>query len=205
MDGVPPEEEEIPAYPITPETRTNAAEQQSPPGLNAAGLNAADAPGPEEQLEQIEADNAFAVQIQADKQIEADNALARQLMEPHSITVPRQWPANGQIHEPADTPGARGSRDIRLPDPNNSAGHSRFQETVGEAEEQIPVTCNKAGTQASAPTPSKIGYTVQLPALYGQPIARNKSLQDERKPKENPIRTRTVDQHLPGLRAEFQL
>ena len=66
MDGVPPEEEEIPASPITPESQANAAEpaeQQSPPGLNAAGLNAADAPSPEEQIEQIEADSAFAVQI----------------------------------------------------------------------------------------------------------------------------------------------
>ena len=93
MEGVQPEE--IPASPKTPGDQANAAEQQPPPGLNAAGLNAADALSPDEQIEQVAADNAFAVQLQADEQIVADNALARQLLEPHSITVPRQWPANG--------------------------------------------------------------------------------------------------------------
>ena len=77
MNGIPPGEEENPASPITLEA----------------------------QIEQIEADNALAEQLQADEQIVADNALARQLQAPHSITVPRLWPENGQIPESANTPG----------------------------------------------------------------------------------------------------
>ena len=123
MEGVRPKEEEIPASPITPGDQANAAEQQSPPGLNAAGLNAADALSPEEQIEPIEADNAFAVQLQAHEHLVSDNALARQLLEPHSSTIPRQWPAIGQIPEAANTPGACGSRDTQHPDPNDPAGH----------------------------------------------------------------------------------
>ena len=71
MDGVLPGEmdipdEEIPASPIMPEA----------------------------QVENIEADNALAAQLQADEQIAADNAYARQLQGNHSIPARRQWPTN---------------------------------------------------------------------------------------------------------------
>ena len=59
VNGVPPEEEEIPASPITLEA----------------------------QIEQIEANDALAEQLQADEHMLDDSALARQLQGPHSITV----------------------------------------------------------------------------------------------------------------------
>ena len=108
---VPPEVEEIRASPVTPET----------------------------QIEQIEADNALAEQLQADEQMLADDALARQLQALHSITVPRVWPENGQIPESMNTPGACGSRDILHPDSNDPAAHiQQLPETIGETEEQFP-------------------------------------------------------------------
>ena len=80
----------------------------------------------EAQIEQIEADNALSQQIQADEQMGVDHALARQLQALHSITVPRSWPENGKIPEPANTPGARGSNEILPPDPNDPAAHRQL-------------------------------------------------------------------------------
>ena len=165
----------------------------------------------EAQIEQIEADNALAEQLRADEQMVADNALALQLQAPHSITVPRVWP--GQIPEPTNTPGARGPRDVLLPDPNDPAApSSSFQKTIGGTEEQTPRddprhprTLDEARTQTTAPTSATIGRSVQLPPFLEQPTARNEPFQDERKHKENPTRTRTTDQHRPGLRMELQL
>ena len=67
-----------------------------------------------------------AQQIQADEQMGVDHSLAQQLQAPHSITVPRSWPQNGQIPETAYTPGACGSNDILLPDPNDPAAHKQL-------------------------------------------------------------------------------
>ena len=111
-NGGPPEEEEIPASPIT---------------LGA-------------QIEQIEAYSALAEQLQADEQMLADNALARQLQAPHSITAPRVCPDNGQIPEPTNTPGARRSRD-RYPTSRQqrSCGtHSAASRKQSEKQEQTP-------------------------------------------------------------------
>ena len=128
MNGVPPEVEEIPASPIKPEA----------------------------QIGQIEADNALAEQLQADEQILADNALAQQLQAPHSITVPRAWPENGQIPESTITPGARGSRDILLPDPSDPAAHIQ----------QLPENSwrnRRTNSQRRSPSPStKLGHRQQL-------------------------------------------
>ena len=105
MNGIPLEEEEIPALSTTPEA----------------------------QIEQIEADSALAEQLQADEQMVGDNALARQLQAPHSIIIPRVWLENGQILESANTPGALGSREIILPDPQRSCGtHSAAPRTQSE-------------------------------------------------------------------------
>ena len=81
---------------------------------------------PEAQIAQIEAKNGLAPQIHSDEQMGVDQALARQLQEPHSITVPRLWPENGKHSEPADTPGARGSNVIQLPNPDHPAEHQQL-------------------------------------------------------------------------------
>ena len=168
-NGVPAEEEEILASPTTPEA----------------------------QIEQIEADNALAEQLQAgqaEEQMLADNALARQLQAPHSITVPRVRPENGQIPESTITPGARGSRDILLPDPNDPAAHiqqlpennRRNRRTNSQRRSSSPSTKLGHSQQLTTPTSATIGSSVQLPALLEQPSARNEPFQDERKHKESP-------------------
>ena len=185
VNGIPPDEEGIPASPITLEV----------------------------QIEQIQADNALAEQLQADAQIVADNALPRQLQAHHSITVLRLWPENGQIPESANTPEARGLREILLPDPSDPAAHiqllpesSRRNRRMNSQRRSLsPSTKPGHRQQLLRRLLRTIGRSVQLPAPLEQPIARNESFQYERKPKENPTRTRTTDQHRPGLRTEFQL
>ena len=117
---------------------------------------------PEAQIEQIEADNALAQQIQADEQMGVDQALAQQLQAPYSITVPRPWPENGHHPETADTPGARGSNYIQLPNPNDPAEHQQLlpvkqleKKKKNELPKTIRVTPDEIRTQESAPTPAK--------------------------------------------------
>ena len=75
---------------------------------------------------QIEADNQLAQTIHADEQMGVDRALAQQLQESHPITVPRQWLQNGQPSDSRDTPGARSSNCIELPDPSHPAEHHQL-------------------------------------------------------------------------------
>ena len=81
---------------------------------------------PEAQIAQIEADNHLAQTIHADEQMGVDRALAQQLQESHSIAIPRQWHQNGQPSEPRDTPGARSSNYIELPDLNHPAENQQL-------------------------------------------------------------------------------
>ena len=132
-------EEDIPASPITPEA----------------------------QIAQIEADNELAQTIHADEQMGVDQALARQLQEPHSITVPRPWPQNGQHSEPRDTPGARGSNYIGLPDPNHPAEH---QQLLSGNSRRRRRTNNRSRSESPI---TKIGHRQQLRLLLRAAIRFN--------------------------------
>ena len=140
-DGVLTEEtkEEIPASPMTPEA----------------------------QIEQIEADGALAEQLQANEQMVADGAFARQLQESTGVTTPKPWPANGRITEPADTPGACGSRDIQLPDSNGPATHQQLLSRSNRRQRRT----NSRKRSESPPT--KLGHRHQLRLLLRAVIQFN--------------------------------
>ena len=122
---------------------------------------------PEAQIEQIEADGALAEQLQADEQMVADGALAQQLQEPTSVTLPKPWPVNPKSLDQADTPGARGSRDIQLPDPNDPAAHQQL--LTGNSVRQRRTNSQRR----SEPPPTKLGHRHQLRLLLRAAIQFN--------------------------------
>ena len=122
---------------------------------------------PEAQIAQIGADNELAQTIHADEQMGVDQALARQLQEPHSITVPRPWLQNGQHSEPTDTPGARGSNFIELPDPNHPLEH---QQLLAGSNRRRGRTNNRSRSESLI---TKIGHRQQLRLLLRAVIQFN--------------------------------